>query len=67
MLQILLEGPSDYNPVGGGLSRCEGMVDRAAAIKQSRIMFTPTLFWVDENFKARKTVNSAVRAQACRL
>ena len=37
------------------------MVDKAAALKQSRLMFTPTLFWVDDAFRDRKSVNSQGR------
>jgi hypothetical protein len=59
--QILLEGPGDY-AVSGGSSRCIQMVQNAAArIKQSRLMFTPTLFWVDSSSRAGKTVNSQAR------
>ena len=59
--QILLEGPGDY-VVSDGSSRCIQMVQNAAArIKQSRLMFTPTLFWVDSSSRAGKTVNSQAR------
>jgi hypothetical protein len=37
------------------------MVDRAAALKQSRVMITPTLFWVDDDFRSRTSVNSQGR------
>lgn len=57
--QILVMGPGDYLD-NGGSSRCEQMVERAAKLKQSRINFTPSLFWVDENGSSRKTVNAAV-------
>eukprot|EP00884_Botryococcus_braunii_P004939 jgi/Botrbrau1/14446/Bobra.0014s0091.1 len=55
---ILVMGPSDYLE-NGGTSRCEQMVERAAKLKQSRINFTPSLFWVDENGSSRKSVNAA--------
>ncbi|CAL8461829.1 g1360 [Coccomyxa elongata] len=54
---ILLVGPGDY-ALNGGTSRCMQMVQKAAANRQSRLMFTPTLFWVDKNFQQRKSVNS---------
>ena len=51
---ILLVGPPDYRWFGGSYgSRCTQMVDRAAAMKQTRVMITPTLFWVDDDFKVR--------------
>lgn len=37
------------------------MVDRAAALTQTRVMFVPTLYWVDDSFTYRKSVNSQVR------
>lgn len=59
---ILLVGPPDYRWFGGTYgSRCTQMVDRAAALKQSRVMITPTLFWVDDDFKSRTSVNSQGR------
>lgn len=58
-VQILLVGPGDY-AVNGGTSRCMQMVQKAAGNRQSRLMFTPTLFWVDKNFQQRKSVNSQV-------
>nr|QOL01152.1 putative extracellular protein CSOL_075 [Pseudococcomyxa simplex] len=54
---ILLVGPGDY-AASGGTSRCIQMVQKAAGNRQSRLMFTPTLFWVDKNFQQRKSVNS---------
>ena len=57
---IIVIGPPDYRWFGGSYgSRCTQMVDRAASLKQTRVMVTPTLFWVDDDFKNRKTVNSA--------
>jgi hypothetical protein len=61
-MQILLAGPGDYT-MSGGTSRCMQMVQRAATNRQSRLMFTPTLFWVDANYKQRKSVNSQVPPQ----
>ena len=58
-MQILLVGPGDYN-VNSGTSRCMQMVQTAAQTKQSRLMFTPTLFWVDAGAQQRKSVNSQV-------
>lgn len=57
---ILIFGPSDY-VANGGQSRCQKMVQNALAIKQSRLMFVPTAFWVDLGYKQLKTVNSQVR------
>lgn len=59
VVQILLVGPGDY-AASGGTSRCIQMVQKAAGNRQSRLMFTPTLFWVDKNFQQRKSVNSQV-------
>ncbi len=64
--QILLVGPGDY-ALNGATSRCMQMVQKAAANRQSRLMFTPTLFWVDKNFQQRKSVNSQVLVSACDL
>ena len=60
-MQILLAGPGDYN-MNGASSRCIEMVQHAATNRQSRLMFTPTLFWVDSNFQQRKSVNSQVQS-----
>ncbi len=59
-MQILLAGPGDY-VMNGASSRCIQMVQNAARNRQSRLMFTPTLFWVDDNYQQRKSVNSQVR------
>ena len=58
-MQILIFGPNDYLQ-NGGQSRCQQMVASAASIHQSRVMFVPTLFWVDDSALERKTVNSQV-------
>jgi hypothetical protein len=61
VLQILISGQGDYTFYGGNYgSRCTQMVDRAAALQQSQVMFVPSLFWVDDGFMARKSVNSQV-------
>lgn len=60
--QVILGGPGDYTFWGGTYgSRCIQMVDRAAALTQTRVMFVPTLYWVDDGFLDRKSVNSQVR------
>jgi hypothetical protein len=41
-------GPWDYELREDGGSRCTDMVDRAALLPNSRIMFLPTLFWVSK-------------------
>ena len=62
-MQILLEGPGDYT-VSGGSSRCIQMVQNAASrIKQSRLMFTPTLFWVDSQHDQDQSPNAQARMQ----
>ncbi len=38
----------------------------ALAYKQSRLMFVPTAFWVDESYTQRKSVNSQVQPLADR-
>eukprot|EP00884_Botryococcus_braunii_P003248 jgi/Botrbrau1/12924/Bobra.92_1s0004.1 len=59
---VILGGPGDYQYFGGSYgSRCTQMVDRAAMVRQSRIMFVPTLYWVDDDFVYRKSVNSQGR------
>ena len=63
-LQILIEGPGDYL-ASGSSSRCEQMVARATSLMQTRLMFVPTLFWVDEGYKQLKTVNSQASIQSC--
>ena len=61
--QILLLGPGDYT-VSGGTSRCIQMVQNAASrIKQSRLMFTPTLFWVDSQHEQNQSPNAQARMQ----
>jgi hypothetical protein len=56
---VLVFGPSDY-VLNGGQSRCQTIVKSALAYKQSRLMFVPTAFWVDNSYTERKTVNSQV-------
>jgi len=57
---VLVFGPSDY-VVNGGQSRCQKIVKSALAYKQSKLMFVPTAFWVDESYTERKSVNSQVQ------
>lgn len=58
--QVLVVGSGDYLANDGGISRCEQVVGKATALTQTRIMFVPTLFWVDEGYKNLKSVNSQV-------
>lgn len=60
---VLVFGPSDY-VLNGGQSRCQTIVKSALAYKQSRLMFVPTAFWVDESYTQRKSVNSQGRVSS---
>lgn len=56
--QVLVVGPGDYLAPNGGTSRCEQVVHRAAQFTQTKLMFVPTLFWVDEGYSSTRSVNS---------
>ena len=50
--QIVLTSDADW---GLNSTRCAAMVDRAAALGQKRVMFTPTLYFVDREPKPAGT------------
>lgn len=57
---IIISGQQDY-ALQGNRSHCTDMVDRAAYLRNSRLNFVPTLFWVSQPANIQTSASSTAK------